>query len=115
MTRLVTIAVLVVYVFRLSLAKGILHGHCAGACAPLCCLLIYPASCNGTSTVQVRTSVVSLNPSRRYELTLRPYATPDSLQLGHAKVVLDNSIASGTVTRDGGFLMCASVLQLRVK
>ncbi|KAI0304832.1 hypothetical protein BC826DRAFT_1100608 [Russula brevipes] len=29
----------------------------------------------------------------------------DSLQLGHAKVVLDNSIASGTVTRDGGFLI----------
>ncbi|KAI0257501.1 hypothetical protein BJV78DRAFT_1272479 [Lactifluus subvellereus] len=29
----------------------------------------------------------------------------DGLQLGHAKVVLDNSIASGSITRDGGFLI----------
>ncbi|KAH9968911.1 hypothetical protein BC827DRAFT_1166433 [Russula dissimulans] len=28
---------------------------------------------------------------------------PDSLQLGHARVVLDNSIASGTISRDGLF------------
>jgi hypothetical protein len=29
----------------------------------------------------------------------------DSLRLGHAKVVLDNSIASGSITRDGGFVI----------
>ncbi|KAI0001968.1 hypothetical protein BJV77DRAFT_1063328 [Russula vinacea] len=29
----------------------------------------------------------------------------DSLQLGHAKVVLDNSIASGSITRNGGFVI----------
>jgi len=29
----------------------------------------------------------------------------DNLQLGHAKVVLDNSIASGSITRDGRFVI----------
>ena len=37
---------------------------------------------------------------------------PDSLQLGHAKVVLDNSIASGSITRNGGFVMCVCVARV---
>ena len=45
-----------------------------------------------------------VHPSCHGEADLHP-DTPDGLQLGHAKVVLDNSIASGSVTRDGGFVM----------
>lgn len=38
------------------------------------------------------------------------FVSPDATQLGHAKVVLDNSVASGSVTRDGTFVMCGFVI-----
>lgn len=45
-------------------------------------------------------------------LTTNNPPIPDAIQLGHAKVVLDNSVASGSVSRDGKFVMCVPVVTL---
>ena len=64
--------------------------------------------CSGNVALCVKTHLLALS---CHMLTLRPHM-PDSLQLGHAKVVLDNSIASGSITRNGGFVMCVCVARV---
>ena len=74
-------------------------------------LLIYQALYSGTGSVPVR--------SRRRrrcvpcaDFSFPPQTSLDAAQLGHAKVVLDNSVASGSITRNGTFVMCVRVVQM---
>ena len=85
-----------------------INNRYAGVHAPRRSPQIYPALCSGTSIVQVNhcvTCILCAHPAPSTDSFLP--ATPDSHQLGHAKVVLDNSIASGSITKDGQFVMCA--------
>ena len=118
MTRILTVAVLFAYVLvlpRVPFENIFLTtaNFNPGAHAPPVSLLRYRALCNGTGTVPVGpVLVLDYRVADFVHHLCSPPTPPDAIQLGHAKVVLDNSVASGSVSRNGTFVMCGSVVAL---